>query len=196
MTHMSSNAFDPDDTELAPDFTVRDYLRARDSRPPDRAALAAAVHERFASRYIEPAKSGKHGFTKMAVSCLMIEALMSFVRGWPSTQKPNELAFCSFFDRFDEFDVVRGHATVFYKHIRCGLLHQAETTGGWRIRRDGSPLIDPDARTVNADRFIEALECALRNYCRQLREQAWDSPTWQNARKKIDSIVKNCRAIG
>ena len=31
---------------------------------------------------------GVHGFTKMAIACLMIEALESFQRGWPDTLRP------------------------------------------------------------------------------------------------------------
>jgi hypothetical protein len=183
---------DPEETELAPQFTVRDYKKARDSTPPDRAVIADALYARFNNRYIEPVRAKRRGFTIMAVSCLMIEALESFRQGWESSEGRSKSAFCFFFDQFDEFTVLRGHAQEFYKHIRCGILHQAESTGGWRIRRDSSPLFDAATRTVNAERFLEALETVLKRYCNDLKALPWDSPEWKHARKKMEAIVKNC----
>jgi len=65
----------PDNTQLAPHFTVRDYKTACDSAPPGRTAIADALYARFNHRYIEPVRAKPGGFTIMAVSCLMIEAL-------------------------------------------------------------------------------------------------------------------------
>ena len=43
-----------------------------------------------------------HGFTIMAVSCLMVESLESFCRGWEHSKgKRGELAFCHFFAALD-----------------------------------------------------------------------------------------------
>jgi hypothetical protein len=156
---MNTTTHDPEDTELAPGFTVRDYKKARDSHPPDRSAIAEAIRGRFADRYIKPVSAPpRRGFTIMAVSCLMIEALESFRQGWETSDRQSKAAFCFFFDASEPFKDLRGHAQAFYTHIRCGILHQAETTGGWRIRRDGGPLFDPAALTIDADRFLDALE--------------------------------------
>jgi len=78
----------------------------------------------------------------MAVSCLMIEALECFLQGWSSSENRSKAAFCLFFDAHDQFKDLRGYGQHFYKNVRCGILHQAETTGGWRIRRDKSCLFD------------------------------------------------------
>ena len=122
-------------TELATKFTVGNYLDAVDTH--DGEAIANAIHRRFRERYLDPASDPKkrHGFTMMAVACLMIEALESFRRGWLDTsgRGQGEHAFCSFFDAHVEFAPFRGHAREFYKGVRCGILHQAETTLGWRI---------------------------------------------------------------
>ena len=67
--------------------TCYDY--DRDEAAPDRNAIADAIHRRFKERYIDPISAlGVHGFTKMAIACLMIEALESFQRGWPDTLRP------------------------------------------------------------------------------------------------------------
>ena len=50
---------------------------------------------------------------------------------------PTDTEGQSFFDVESAFAPFRGHVRDFYKGVRCGILHQAETTMGWRIRRDG-----------------------------------------------------------
>jgi hypothetical protein len=190
---MKSTTHDPEDTELATGFTVRDYKKARDSHPPNRNAIAEAIRRRFAERYLKPVNTqAKHGFTIMAVSCLMIEALESFRQGWETSDRQSKAAFCFFFDAFEPFKDFRGHAQAFYTNVRCGILHQAETTGGWRIRRDSSPLLDATALTINANQFLKALEQVLASFCDALKTAAWDSPDWKNVRKKMNAIVRNC----
>ena len=76
--------------ELATGFTVGDYLDAVALDPPDRAKIADGIHRRFLERYLDPVSEPskkRHGFTIMAVACLMIEALESFRRGWPDTSQ-------------------------------------------------------------------------------------------------------------
>jgi len=184
---------DPADTELAKDFTVRDYEKACKCHPPDRNAIAEAIRRRFTERYVAPAQAkSRHGFTMMAVSCLMIEALESFRQGWENSSNRSKSAFCFFFDTSKPFVAFLGHAQLFYTHIRCGILHQAETTGGWRIRRDRSPLFDTAELTINADRFLDALVEVLSGFCDGLKTADWDGPEWVRVRKKLNAIVREC----
>lgn len=190
---MQRKTHDTADTELAHGFTIRDYVTARDSQPPDQAAIAEAIHCRFTSRYVDPVRGRRrHGFTIMAVSCLTIEALESFRKGWESTRGKSCEAFASFFKAFDQFKAFADCSGDFYTHVRCGILHQGETTGGWRIRRDGSPLLDRDARTINADCFLESLGNVLDAFCNSLKQSDWNGSDWANVRKKLDTIVENC----
>ncbi len=130
----------------------------------------------------------------MAVSCLMVEAFESFVQGWESSEGRGrgKAGFCFFFDQFDEFKDFRGHSADFYKHVRCGILHQAESTGGWRIRRDNSPLFDSAARTVNAEKFLDSLQVVLVGFCKNLESLPWGGTEWKNVRTKMEAIVRNC----
>ncbi len=183
--------------ELATNFTVGDYLDAVAHAPPDQAKIAEGIHRRFLERYLEPGSASptRHGFTMMAVACLMIEALESFRRGWPDTSQrgAGEQAFCSFFDAHDSFAPFRGHAHEFYKGVRCGILHQAETTLGWRIRRDGELLrIDGPTRTVNAKKFVTALKHALDSYRDRLKAGTWDDELWKSLRVKMERVCANC----
>ena len=126
---------DPDLTELASDFTVGDYKAARDTK--QRGLIAEAIRRRFTERYVSPALEGpkRHGFAMMAISCLMIEAFVSFKKGWEDSGGRSAEAFSAFFNEADLFKGFRGHEKKFYKNVRCGILHQAEATGGWKIAR-------------------------------------------------------------
>lgn len=185
------------DALLASNYRVSDY--ERDVAAEDRGKIAAAIHRRFKERYLEPISgNGVPGFTRMAVSSLMIEALESFRRGWPDTSQrgQGEHAFCSFFDRHHQFASFRGHARDFYKGVRCGILHQAETTLAWRIRLDTQTILHQDGgvRTINAKKFVVALGQALDQYRSDLEASPWDSEIWGSLRKKMKTVCRNCKA--
>ena len=163
----------------------------------DRGEIADFLKERFTERYIRPlcgAPDMKHGFCTMAISCLMIEALESFWQGWPDTTRKSKEAFSSFFQRCSEQGLELGIfsdiADDFYKGVRCGILHQAETTNGWRIRRKGA-LCDKHTKTINATKFHNNLEKALLTYCETLKRSDWNLEIWCNLRNKMRAIIKN-----
>lgn len=179
-------------TELAKGFTVADYERERDAA--DRSAIAEAIRRRFTERYIMPVTAdpnSRHGFAIMAISCLMIEALESFRQGWETSDRRSKAAFCFFFDSPEAFRVFRGHAHSFYTHVRCGILHQAETTGGWKIRRTG-PLLASDGHSINATRFINSLKRSLDAFCDDLSKAPWNGSQWKKVRGKMNAICKHC----
>lgn len=178
--------------KLSKSCTVARYLSLQDSRA--RAAIADFIEERFEERYLDPIEvdpSKKNGFAIMAISCLMIESLESFRRGWRDTRNKSEAAFCSFFSQWDQFAEFRLVSGDFYRHVRCGILHQAETTGGWRIVRSGPILAHT---TINASRFSGALRHVLKTYASSLRTEDWDSETWRAFRKKMDVVCQNTKS--
>jgi hypothetical protein len=184
-------------TKLASGFAVADYEIARVKQ--DKNTIADAIHRRFRERYLDglsgpkPISNAVHGFTKMAIACLMIESLESFRNGWSDTRGKSELAFCSFFDRNDEFGQFCGQAGEFYKHVRCGILHQAETTGGWKTTQGKkAPLFDTQTRTINAEAFLTALGTVLDTLRDDLKDEEWDGVLWKNVRKKMNALCHNC----
>ena len=185
--------------ELSKCVTVAKYLELEKGEK--RKEIAKFIQERFTERYITPLRGCKtHGFSIMAVSCLMIETLESFWQGWPDTKDKSKEAFERFFQRcVDPGSPLRGShlgefnevATDFYIDVRCGILHQAETKGGWRIRRDGD-LYNKTEKTINATKFLNELECTLIKYCEVLKTSDWDDQVWCNLRKKMCEVIKNC----
>lgn len=100
--------------------------------------------------------------------------------------------FSRFFERSSEFSAFNDGRVEFYKHIRCGILHQAEVKGGWRIRRVGD-LLDLENKTINAERFIQALRNEVVEYACQLQS---DLGLWENLKKKMTQVCDNCKRDG
>jgi hypothetical protein len=168
------------------------------------------INHRLSRRYLQPLMhiyppEFKSGFLVMAASCLAIETLESFFKGLDNTEGVSKQTFIDFFERnkgffpgFRECFPIINHngkqTDTFYRHIRCGILHQAETTGGYSILRNKSSLFDKDEKSVNANKFIKALEDCLNKYIEDLRLAACNSSEWTNASKKITYICKNCES--
>jgi hypothetical protein len=178
---------------------ISTYENWRDAQK--KAEIANFIYERHHRRYLKPfefddpiyKKEYKNGFAIMANCCLLIETLESFYRGW--AQSRNELNFHKFFSRDDCFKefATDDIPTKFYKHIRCGILHQGETTGGWTINRSGQKLLDKSKYEINAILFAEQLKKSLASYRDELKASEWDAQIWKNAREKMKSVLKNCR---
>jgi hypothetical protein len=166
------------------------------------------LQQRLFERYVEPVraldlhsdtKERKNGFYIMAVSCLLIETLESFWQGWETTEPHKDVAgqnirgkskeaFRLFFARQHRFGVFAG--TDFYKRVRCGILHQGETTDGWKILRSG-PMFDGQ-KTLNAVRFHNHLRLAVFDYVQELQNARPGSSVRDNFDKKMQSVINNC----
>jgi hypothetical protein len=181
----------PDNTKLASRFTVGDYKKAYLDE--DREAIAEAIRRRFTERYISPVleSRAKHGFTMMAVCCLMIESLESFRQGWKSTSGLDEQAFQLFFERELAFADFHGYERYFHCNIRCGILHQGETYHGWKVLRTGL-LFDKATRTLNATRFLNEMKNVLDDFCDQLKSLEWKSKVLQNVNRKMHALCAHC----
>jgi len=168
--------------------------------------LIKFIDHRLRGRYITPLQNVeprkfRSGFLMMAASCLLIEALQSFFAGLKDTKNVSAESFKDFFDRnkvnFPKFaECFPGVAANkkennFYYNIRCGILHQAETTDGYSIVRDKSYLFDPTEQTVNADEFIDAVEICLDKYLNELRARVVTSERWNKAADKLTYICDN-----
>ena len=179
-----------EDIELAKGFSVRVCRRLL--KDDDRATLAQFIVARFRERYFDPVinSSSKHGFTMAAIACLAIESLAGFEQGLKETpQRQGKRTFVDFFEQAlrPQLREIRGND--FYKHIRCAVLHQAETTGGWRILRRGG-LADYDAKTINSALLIDELLLEVQEYAEHLKQ---DDAQWDCFRRKLEFVIDGCR---
>jgi hypothetical protein len=179
-------------------ITIADYNGYVDIQ--NQNLIADFIFQRLQSRYLKPfqftdtkfTEQFKNGFSIMANCCLLIETLQSFKNGWEDSDKKSALAFRQFLSTETKFAVFKNKEQDFYVNIRCGILHQGETTGGWTINRKGTNLFDSTTLVVDSIVFANELEQSLTNYCEKLKAEKWDSETWDNFRTKMRRIISNC----
>lgn len=183
-----------DEIYLSSSVTVGQY-RIWESQK-NTAEIAEFIRRRFNERFLAPFEtipsSLRSGFAQMAVCCLMIETLESFYKGWKSTSgvKGSDV-FEGFFTRVRYFHDFQGLGGEFYTNIRCGILHQAETTSGWLVRRRGN-LVDKSNKIINADKFIKFLGQSLDDYCQELQSTRWNDLRWRKCRRKMNGVIEHC----
>jgi hypothetical protein len=161
-------------------FCVEDYERLTFDKEPDWDRAVDIFLDRLKSRYLEHIGAIRRrktsGFAVLTLDSALIETLEQFRRGEPETPRgKSEEYFKSFLTR----TAFRQHfddqlATLFYKNIRCGLLHQSEAKGSSRIKRgDGRPLVTltPDGKdlVIAVDKFHDLLESVIHEYAETLR---------------------------
>lgn len=185
-----------DDVWLSVRINVKRYRKMEETE--DRDGIAKFLYDRFSERYIAPLRSvppwDQNGFAVMALCCLMIEGLEAFRQGWPSTDGLSEEAFKKFFIREERFKMFRGYEHAFWKSVRCGILHQGESSSGWRIHwNQFEPIFDPSTLVVNATKFSDELAAVLQEYRNLLCKTPWHYEDWRNVRKKMEATIQDCK---
>lgn len=156
---------------------LRKRLETRYLEPID-TILGVAKNQRGVSSINEgeiPAKNVGEGFSIVTIQCALIEFLAALKKG---INFNDEAPVCKFeyyksgpvfFDflqkeePFNKWFSNEKKAKDFYKNVRCGLMHEAGTKGGWRIRAScdvGSVGIDTEKKIV----FRDALQVAIEKY--------------------------------
>jgi hypothetical protein len=159
----------------------------------------AIFYDRINGRFLAPiSKIEKYnfsGFVVMALDCLLIETLQQFVEGKAKT--PNNGGkeyFQKYLTKYigEPFD--NQMAGMFFKQIRCGLLHQAEVHKNSLIRRtEDLPITKYTEKKTglitNRIKFHERLKDAIEHYIEELRDPQ-NKELRNNFRKKMDYICR------
>lgn len=141
------------------------------------------------------------GFSIMTILCSLIEFLESTYQGkiYKYVRNENQLGeheYCSSKSMFVSFLINRKPfsesfdnetASEFYKNIRCGLLHEASTNGGWRIwaRSTDGKFVDFQEKKIFRDNFKSAISQFISDYSIELKSNV----DLQNAFiRKFDSL--------
>lgn len=178
--------------------TISDYNRMIEQKNKD--GISNFIFIRLFSRYIKPfcfdnseyQERYKNGFSIVANLCLLIETLQSFKNGWGDSEGRSKKAFEQFFHNNANFSELNQKAALIYKNLRCGILHQGETTGGWKITRKGLNFFDTETSTLDAVIFADRMRKALEEYREILKTSDWDSEVWDNFRIKMRKVIHNC----
>lgn len=176
-------------TKLSSSTTVSRYREL--VKNGDKATLSKFIIERFDERYFRPVETSdnKHGFALMTIACLVIETLESFYQGRSDTKGKARQMFEEFFKRDKRFEIFQSEDNWFFRDIRCGILHQAETRGGWKISRCGS-MLDKRNKIINATAFLRQLRKSVESYASELQK---NEVLWESFCKKMDAICVNCQ---
>lgn len=155
---------------------------------------AELIEKRIRGRYLRPMevliekekgdRRKSFGFIIMSIDCLLIEAIQQFKEGNEETKwKDNKKAFKRFFNENIEFRSLIGFEGAFYDDVRCGLLHQAELKGNWKLNVSGRLISKGKDGFVYLNRMIFH-ECIIQtferyiddlknnNECNNLRDKA------------------------
>jgi len=173
---------------------AKQWMKVKDEK--SKSHLIDLIHHRFFNRYVKHLKDIDSGFLKMAISCLMIETLESFRQGKKDTKERGVglQMFKDFFATEEKlFPGFKDIAADFYYSIRCGILHQAETTNAWRILRKDD-LLDKTNKAINATKFVKAVEKSLDSYVDSLKTNDFNAKIWEKALFKIENVCENCKA--
>ena len=139
-----------------------------------------------------------NGFAIMALECLLVETLAQFREGLPDTKRCSKEKYTEFLLQIDEafslcpaitdfrsysdyfnqaFDRngnVRNNAVFFYNRIRCGILHQAQSSNNSGLTDDNEeyPVFWKNGYyIVSVPMFIFRMNAYIENYSIQLRNE-------------------------
>lgn len=181
--------------------TVADYYQYVAEQ--DRESLGKFIDQRLRGRYLIPLNVvscdsipnlRRSGFAIVATSCLLMETLECFARGLADSSgvKGAEL-FRTFFNRdFVDGDLKILRNEPFYTHVRCGILHQGETTGGWRVQRQGEGELFSKGNgypEIDAVLLHTAMDRTVRNYAGKIATSEWDAPILVAFRHKMNCTI-------
>ncbi len=188
--------------------SLRPRLQAGNNRAAWETAFADFYLARLNLRYFNPIKLLQNhgtfqgeGFSIVAIQCSLVEFLETTIQGTSyrylrrgETLGPYEYSksgdvFISFLTKREPFRQVfdTAAATAFYEHIRCGLLHEARTKGGWKIWAQS-----PNAKPIDANTkivFRDDLQTAFEKFLQVYRSDLLTSADLQAAFiRKFDSL--------
>lgn len=192
--------------QIASDFDSAEWntLKLDDPASHDWETAVTVLERRIRERYIDPvdfliaaenekpATKRRFGFTVLAIDCLLVEALGSFLGGLEDTNGRSRDTFCKFLTTQPQFshEFSQDLAEQFYYEFRCGVLHQAEIGGNSKVWSIG-PLVQRVGRAIiiNRNEFHKRLSAEFASYLQQLRSPA-NAELRTNFRRKMDFIAR------
>lgn len=197
---MDSDNVETEPVRISPNSTVNDWKALTFSTEKDWQKAIDIFEDRYNARFMKVIRFVEgyeySGFAVLALDCLLIETLQQFREGVSETPpRKSENYFVRFltetsFGRF--FD--RRLATMFYKQIRCGILHQAEIKDSSRVLIRSTVLLvglakDRNGLIINRILFHRQLVKEYKNYVSQLRKNnPPNSKLRSNFKTKMDRI--------
>jgi hypothetical protein len=186
--------------KISPRYTVEHWKVLTFSTEEEWQKAIEIFEDRIRRRFLEPvARIEKYeyaGFATLALDCLLIETLQQFREGKAQTPRGKSKEYFVRFlteTSFSEW-FTNEMAKMFYKQIRCGILHQAEVEGSSRVLiRENIPLasLTEDSRglVINRKLFHQELVQEFETYTSKLRDPS-EQELRAKFKKKMDYICR------
>lgn len=185
---------------ISPRYTVTDWTGIRFENQEDWRLAVDIFKDRIRERFLDPIdrieKCRYAGFAVLALDCLLIEMLQQFREGVNRTPSGKSKQFFVRFLTESGFSgsFNRRQAELFYRQIRCGILHQAEVRGSSKVLvSDDAPMVsyssDRKGLVVNRKFFHEQLLEEFKQYTEALLDPDGDKLR-DRFRNKMMAICK------
>lgn len=185
--------------EIAPNFTDDDWKTLAFRSERDWIRAVAVLRRRLEARFLRPARSllrqERSGFAILALDSLLVETLEQFRRGVKETPRGAAEGYFIEFLTGPYFGQAFNQTTakLFYRTVRCGILHQAEVKSTSLVRRDSALPVRlssaGDGVIVNPCLFHKRLERAFLFYRADLRKPT-ETDLRKCFRRKMDYIAQ------
>jgi hypothetical protein len=179
-----------DDISISPEYRKSHWQTAcanGDWDKMDWNKMVEIFKDRIEGRFLKPIRliandrdiGGFSGFSILALDCLIIETLNQFYSGFDETKGLHEEAFWNFFKNsefFKDHFPQEKKAFIFYRHIRCGILHQAQTKKKSVVRINQEAMIQSvegdisESLIVDRSKFHDAVENEISSYMKRLKK--------------------------
>ena len=175
-------------------------------------AIKRNTKKRIKENYINPAKNRlmpspneecavNTSFLLMTVNCILIELYYEIINGLDlSNQDGGKVkdAYIHVLKLLDK-DITDERATIFYKGIRCGIMHQGQTTASTALVLDKDlcgnyyPIIDKNGEFYISDvqEVFRRIIKLYKKYWRKIASKSYDSQEVKNLVKKYEYIIRN-----
>lgn len=193
--------------DIAPGIDASEWMRLKldDPNTPDWTRAIEIGRARIYGRYFDavdvliqaeeglPAHKKRYGFAILAIDCLLVETFQAFKDGITDTTGQSKPVFKRFLETSPSF---RSHfkddqlREDFYKHFRCGILHQGETKKGSRVWSIGRLVWrSKEGIIVNRTEFHQSLKNDFDLYLKELAENS-DPKSRENYRTVMGHIAR------
>ena len=177
---------------ISPKYKKQDFLDLNLTLNSSEVDWKSAIHileDRISGRFFNFKNFSTYSdfedyFSIMAINCLLIETFLQFERGISETPNGTNLrSYKSFLVK--NFELTNKQATFFYKDIRCGILHSAQTKNNSQLTYgDENFITDLDnGIRINVDKFSIKLKNIFYTYLFNLQSN-------QNLNLRINFIKK------
>jgi hypothetical protein len=187
-----------------------DFINARESGNSGQARLkfqevCRVMKERVNDHYISPMNTflnatrsheypERYGFIVMGINCILIEFFYEMIYGYDQSSDGGAVltAYKIVLPQLDN-GITEGETKIFYKGIRCGIIHQGQTKEETAITFEYDKIIGKNGPyyLCNPKTLFKALKTLYKNYWEILSMKSYNARESELLIKKFQLILEH-----